>query len=138
MYESLFIHETLVDLVNDMVDLQEDKSLMCRSRGRLELRSIENRLDTVSRMVEAVSWSCDRVSVKTRISRLRGLISEMKSKVVCDEASTVNERYEKAAAVWRSGVHRDDRVFDMYIPKGESRKPMDATVIVSCRHKCVL
>jgi hypothetical protein len=107
---SLFVHETLVDLVLDIVDLQVCmKTKAVRQSRRLrKLRKIESELETVARMADAVSGLPEKV--KTRVSRLRDLLSLVKTASGSDDVNTVCLPYEKAAAVWRSGVRRHDRV----------------------------
>lgn len=107
-YEGLFIHETLVDLVLDLADLQVCTKAVRRSRGLRKLHNIESQLETVNSMAQAVSGLPEKVS--TRICRLRRLVLLMKAAWGCQDVNTVGGPYQKAAAVWRSGVHRHDRV----------------------------
>ena len=108
MYESMFLYETLVDLTLDVADLLGGMKEIRRGGSRqLRLRSIESRLEMMFRMKEEVSWRSNQESVLTRMTRVRDLVKNL---LRDDEVHTAEGRYEKAAAVWRSGVHRHDKM----------------------------
>ena len=133
LYERLFIQETLVDLVIDVADMLG--AMLMEAIGqdpvnftqRLKLQSVESRMETVSSMAKQAVRLLGPTSTEVpiferRISRARKLVSSVRENIVGwddesdDEGNStmgaVNKEneYDRAAAVWRSGLHRNDKV----------------------------
>jgi len=115
-FERLFIHETLVDIVLETADVQEAMKSLGQSRGRLYWQrakqlSIEDRLETVTRMADEVMRdACDgeddaevELLVK-RISRAHVVVSAMKAVVLSATGRSVAAgQYDEAAWAWCVG-----------------------------------
>lgn len=138
VYERLFIQETLLDLVLDVASMlgameviwQEcchTKTVTFADWSWSMLQSVESRLETVSSMAKQVDrllppTSTEVVVFRRRISRACHLVTSLREEIVGSDDESDNEGnsttsavdeenvYDRAAAVWRSGLHRDDKV----------------------------
>jgi hypothetical protein len=119
-YECLFVCETLVDLALEVVDLQRgiDRYESVPERWKAHTKegmrsrcfSLECQLERVARMTQQLNRLFDQPLMLRRVCRLRWLVFSLRTALGYDEVNTVGGSYEKAAAVWRSGVKRHDRV----------------------------
>ncbi len=101
VYDKLFVHETLLDLALEMLEGSEGSSSF---RG---LMAVKSQLETVANVVQLVPSLSQQELLSVRLFRLR---TSVDARLRNQDVNTVNEPYENAAIVWRSGVHRYDRL----------------------------